>query len=98
MQAWFDRISGYGREFVAPVMRDFGAGAEPDIVEAAHVIEKLDQAQAAPGPADQPVMQSDREKFRRSIAALTMQDVKGVAHIREELFSSRKPAVLVEAV
>ena len=58
------RIHGNGREIVAPVMRDIGASAEPNIVEATHIVEKLHQAGAAPGSTDQPVMQSDGEKLR----------------------------------
>jgi hypothetical protein len=55
---------GHGREIVAPVMRDIGASAELNIVEATHIVEKLHQAGAAPGPTDQPVTQSDGEKLR----------------------------------
>jgi hypothetical protein len=53
-----------GREIVAPVMRDIGASAEPNIVEATHIIEKLHQAGRTPRPAYQPVMQTYGEKLR----------------------------------
>ena len=58
------------RKFLAPMLRDIGAGAKPDLVEAAHIVEELDQAPAAAGPADEPVMQADREQLWRAVVRL----------------------------
>src|SRR5580704_2990662 len=53
------------RKFPAPMLRDVGAGAEPYFVETAHIGDQLDQALATAGPADQPVVQADRQELRR---------------------------------
>ena len=50
-----------------------GAGGEPDTLEAAHIVEQLEQPLAAAGAADQTVMQADGEKLGRAALALAIQ-------------------------
>src|SRR6266404_9998468 len=74
------------------------AATKPDAFEAAHVLEQSDQTHASSGPADQPVMQADREKLRRAFLAFAIEKVECVAHILEKILPGRESAVLVEAV
>ena len=41
-----------------PMIGDFSAGADPDTLTLAYMIEEADQARSAAGPADQPIMQA----------------------------------------
>src|SRR5580693_8116085 len=67
---------GRRRELAAPMLRYIGPGAKPHLVATAHVFEQLDQALAAAGPADQPVVQSDGQKLRRAALAFPMEHVE----------------------
>src|ERR1700722_3436906 len=101
-RSFLRRVHGSGaagrRKFLAPMLRDVGAGAEPDFVETAHIGEELDQALATAGPADQPVMQADRQELRRAALALAIEHVEGVAHVSEKIIAGGKAGVVVEAV
>ena len=77
---------------------DIDAAAEPDAVEPAHVLQEPDQPHGAAWPADQSIVQADGQELRRSLLALVVEQVEGVAHVGEEVVGGGEAAVLVEAV
>src|SRR5579862_192091 len=86
------------RKLLAPMMRNIRPSAKPDAVEAAHIFEQLDQAFAAAGPADQPVMQAEGEKLWRAALALLIEHVERIAHVDEEIVGGGKAAVFIEPI
>src|SRR5262245_13537456 len=81
-----------------PVLGDVDAAAKPDLFDAAHVLKQSDQASAPSRPADEAVMQSNRQKLGRAFLTLTIEQVERVTHVFEKILSGREAAVLVEAV
>jgi hypothetical protein len=55
------------------MLRDVDAAAEPDVLEARHVFEQLDEAAGPAWTPDQPVMKSDRQELRRTGGAFRIQ-------------------------
>ena len=67
-----------------PVPGDVDAAADPHVLVAEHMIEKLFECRDPPGPADQACVQSHRQHFRRIQSGRI---AFAVQHIeREELF------------
>ena len=77
---------------------DINAAAEPYPIETAHMFEQLDQSAATSGPADETVMQADREQFRGTVAALAVEKVEGIAHVCEKIVAGRKAAVFIKTI
>src|ERR1700722_17086705 len=88
-RSFLRRVHGSGaagrRKFLAPMLRDVGAGAKPDFVETAHIGDQLDQALATAGPADQPVVQADRQEFWRAALAFAVEHVERVAQVVKKI-------------
>jgi hypothetical protein len=80
------------------MLGNFKTGTKPNVVTAAHMFEQLDQATATSGAADQSVMKTNRQKFRRPLLAFQSKEIKGIAHIGEKVIAGREAAVLVEAI
>jgi hypothetical protein len=80
------------------MLGDINAAAEPYPIETAHMFEQLDQSAAASGPADQAIMQADREQFRGTVAALAVEKIERIAHVREKIVGGRKAAVFVKTI
>src|SRR5262249_60148278 len=88
----------FRRKPAAPMFGDVDAAAEPDPVEAAHMFEQLDQSAASSRPADEAIVQADREQLRRPLAALAVEQIEGVAHVGEKIVRGREAAVFIEAI
>jgi hypothetical protein len=80
------------------MVRDFRAGAKPDVIKAAHVVEEFAQARRSGRPSRQAIVESNRQKLRGTGPALAVQDVEGIAHVGEEIVARSEATVLVEAI
>src|ERR1051325_7271742 len=91
-------LSVFSGKLAAPMVGDIDAAAEPYPIEAAHMFEQLDQSAAASRPADETVMQADREQLRRTVAALAVEKIERVAHVGEKIVAGGKAAVFIETI
>src|SRR6202047_2075291 len=91
-------IPVFNGKLTAPMFGDINAATEPYPIEAAHMFEQLDQSAASSGPADETIMQADREQFRGTVAALAVEKIEGIAHVCEKIVTGRKAAVFIETI
>jgi hypothetical protein len=73
------------------------AGAEPDAVMLARVIEEFDQAGGLCGPADETIVQGNAHHFR-DIGALFVKQIEAVGQVGGEVVGGAEAVILVEAI
>src|SRR5262245_178866 len=85
------------RMYHAPVACNVNAAAEPDALEATHIVEEFYQASGACRATDQAVMQANRQQ-PGVFCTLLIQQVKGIPQVLKEVVSLGKAVALIAAV
>src|SRR5579872_4617278 len=85
------------RVLLAPMFGDVAAGAEPNAVATARIVQEFDQAGRLAGPADQPVVQRDAHQLR-ALGALVIEQVEAVDQILRKFIGGAEAGIAVETV
>ena len=80
-----------------PMLRNVLAGAEPDAVALARMVEEFDQACGLRGPADETIVQGNAHDFR-DIGALFVKQIEAVNQVGGEVVGGAEAVILVEAI
>src|SRR5215831_18952970 len=80
-----------------PVPRDVDTAAEPDPLDAPHIIEELYQARSTRRATDQAVVQADGHQ-RGVLGALFIEEVEGIPHVPIKIIGMCEAMALVTAV
>jgi hypothetical protein len=80
-----------------PVPRDVDTAAEPDPLDAPHIVEEFYQARGTRRATDQAVVQADGHQ-RGVVGALSIEEVEGITHVPIKIIGVCEAMALVATV
>jgi hypothetical protein len=82
---------------VPPMMRNVDTTAEPDPIETAHIVQKVDEPYGTGRAADQPIVEADGQQLGM-FGTLLIEQIKGIAPITKHIIGMGKAVALVAPI